>query len=158
MKTDEEGSTLMNLNEFFDQLKIGDNIPPLDIKAITKTNLPKIFGDIKLEADPDKSKKKAEYLGIDTIHTTKIFGGVYMLHFVSEMITAWLPNPMGWIQGGCLSAKFINLVNANEMITCKGRVRDKSGNDKKRYLVCDIWVEKDNKIKALVGEARIAFD
>jgi len=148
----------MDPNEFFDQLKIGDAMPPLAIKALTKTKLPSIFGDIKLEAEPDKSREKAKDLGVDAIHTTKVFGGVNMLHFISEMITAWLPNPKGWIQGGFLSAKFTNLVNVNEMISCKGEVKDKLVKDNKKRLICDVWVEKENGDKAVIGEAGIAFD
>ena len=148
----------MDQIEFYNQLNIGDRIPPLRRQAVTKTKLPKIFGDIELKTESDKSQKMAEDLGVDSIHTTRLFGGVHMLHFISEMITAWLPNPKGWIQGGFLSAKFINLVKVNERIICRGEVKDKLVKDNKKRVICDVWVEKENGDKAVIGEASIAFD
>lgn len=148
----------MDQDEFFDQLEIGDPVPPLTVKAVTKTRFPKIFGDLQLQTAPDKSREKAKDLGVDAIHTTKFFGGVYMLHFISEMITAWIPNPKGWIQGGSLTAKFVNLVNVNEMITCCGKVKDKPVKDNKKHLICSVWVEKETGEKAVIGEACIAFE
>ena len=38
-----------------------------------------------------------------------VLGGVFMLQFVSEMITNWLPDLKGWVRRGKLSAKFIEL-------------------------------------------------
>ena len=80
-----------------------------------------------------------------------------MLQFISEMITDWLPNPRGWVQGGRLSGKFIGLVRLNEIITCRGQVKDKVVEDNKRYLICDVWVENAAGDKVVVGEAAISL-
>ena len=148
----------MDSETFHSQVKIGDEIPPLAKEAYLKGyKLPALFGGFELEAEKDKAKKKAEALGVDTIHASKLFGGPYLLQFVSEMITSWLPNPTGWVQGGKLSAKFIGQVQFNETVTCKGQVKDKVEKEGKKYLVCDVWIENPEGKKVTIGEATIAF-
>ena len=149
----------MEQEEFYNRVKIGDQIPPLEKEAKTsgQGGLPQIFGGIQLEAESDKAQEKAEELGVDSLHTTRVFGGVTMLHFISDMITDWLPNPKGWVQGGKLSAKFTGLVRINEIITCKGQIKDKIVKDNRRYLICDVWVENVAGDKVVVGEVDIAF-
>ena len=148
----------MDSEAFYSQVKIGDEIPPLAKEAYMEGyKLPALFGGIELEAEKDKAKEKAEALGVDTIHTAKIFGGVYLLQFISEMITNWLPNPTGWVQGGKLSAKFIGLVRFNEIVTCKGQVKDKIKKDGRKHLVCEVWIENTEGNKVTIGEATVAF-
>ena len=148
----------MGLEEFYNRVKIGDEIPPLEKEAVLEGyRTPELFGSIELATQQDKALEKAEELGVDAIHTSKIFGGVFMLQFVSEMITNWLPNPKGWVQGGRVFAKFIGLVRFNEIITCKGQVKDKIVKDSQKYLICDVWVENAAGDKVVIGEATISF-
>ena len=148
----------MEQEEFYNRVKIGDQIPPLEREAKTsgQHKLPKIFA-VELATESDKAQEKAEDLGLESLHTTTVFGGVTMLHFISDMITDWLPNPKGWVQGGRLSARFTGLVRYNEIITCKGQVKDKTVKDNRRYLTCDVWVENVAGGKVVVCEADIAF-
>lgn len=147
----------MTLQEFFDRVKTGDPIPPLQREARTsgQGTLHSIF-DVHLEAEADKAQDKAAELGVDTLHTTNLFWGVTTLHFISDMITDWLPDPKGWVQGGRLSAKFTGPIKTNEVLTCRGRVRDKLVKDNRKYVVCDVWVENSAGEKVVVGEAVIA--
>jgi hypothetical protein len=147
----------MGWNEFYDLLKIGDQIPQIEKDAVMEGyKTPEVFG-IELLADSEKAIEKAGELGVDSIHTSKVFGGVFMLQFISEMITNWLPSLRGWVEGGKLSAKFIKLVKFNERIICRGRIKDKIENGDGRYLVCDVWVENASGDKVVIGEAHIAF-
>jgi hypothetical protein len=144
--------------EFYSRIKIGEKIPPLEKEAtLAEHEMPQIFRGIELAAESDEAQKKAENLGVDSIHTSRVFGGVTVLQFVSQMITDWLPNPRGWVQGGRISAKFIGLVRFNEIITCQGQVRDKIVQDGQKYLVCDIWVENSKGERVVVGEASISY-
>lgn len=148
----------MDREEFYNQVKIGDGIPSLVKKAVLEGyQTPEIFGNIELATEAEKAKEKAEALGVNTVHTSKIFPGVIMLQFISEMITNWLPDLKGWVQGGGLSAKFIGLVKFNETITCKGKIKDKIVKDKSKYLICDVWIENISGDKVLVGEAHIVI-
>lgn len=148
----------MENKEFYDLLKIEEEIPPLEKEAVFEGfQTPEIFGGIELANESAKAKGMAEALGVDTIHTSKIFGGVFMLQFISEMITNWLPSLKGWVQGGKLSAKFVKFVEFNERIICRGRIKDKVQNDEKKYLICDVWIENVSGDKVLIGEVRIVF-
>ncbi|MFC1798252.1 hypothetical protein ACFLZL_00385 [Thermodesulfobacteriota bacterium] len=148
----------MGESEFFHQVKIEDKIPYLIKEAdLQGYKLPALFGGLELEAEEEIKQKKAKSLGVDTIHVAKVFGGPYLLQFISEMITNWLPNPKGWVQGGKLSAKFIRPVRFNEKITCKGKVKNKIKKGGKKYIVCDVWIENAEGNKVTVGESTVAF-
>ena len=148
----------MENKEFYDLLKIGEEIPSLEKEAVLEEfKTPEIFGGIELTAESAKAKEMAEALGVGTIHTSKIFGGVFMLQFISEMITNWLPPLKGWVQGGKLSAKFIKLVEFNERITCRGCIKDKVLIGQQKYLICDVWIENVSGDKVLTGEVHIMF-
>ena len=146
----------MDEKVFYGNLKIGDEIPSLQKEAhLDGYQLPEIFGGVQLAAQEDKAKEEAAKLGVDPMHTSKIFGGVYLLQYVSEMMTNWLPHPKAWVQGGRLSAKFIGQVKFNEMVFCKGRIKDKANESGKTVLICDVWVENSSGAKVVTGEIRI---
>lgn len=148
----------MDIEDFLNKVSVGDQILSLKKEAVLEQyEVPAIFGIAELETKSDKAQEKAKSLGVDSIHTSKLFGGVFLLQFVSEMITNWLPDPRGWVQGGSLSAKFTRVVYFNETITCKGQIKDKTVKDNRKCLVCDIWVENAAGDKVVVGEAAISF-
>jgi len=148
----------MDHEEFYNRVKIGDEIPPLEKQATLEGfQTPEIFGGIELANGSDEAKEKAMALGVDAIHTSKVFGGVFMLQFISEMITNWLPSPKYWVQGGRLFAKFVGLVKFNELIMCRGKVKDKTLKDNKNYFVCDVWIENASRDKVVIGEVQIPF-
>ena len=150
----------MGNEDFFSEVKTGDAIPSLCKEAVflgSTYRFPALFGGIKLESDTEKAARKAKELSVDDIHTSNLFGGVYLLQFISQMLTSWLPNPRGWLQGGKISAKFIKPVRMGETVTCKGQVKGKDIKDGKRYLVCDVWVENCDGQSVVVGEAAIKF-
>jgi len=142
---------------FFESVRVGDGITPLEKEATLKDfKTPEIFG-VDLTSEPERVDGQAADLGVDSLHTSKIFGGVSMLQFLSEMMTNWLPDIRGWVQGGKLSAKFIRIVQFDEIITCHGQVKEKKEKDGNRYLVCDVWVENADGEKVVVGEATVSF-
>ncbi len=143
--------------EFYNRVKIGDRIPSLTREAVVENfKMPDVFGGVELAAKSDEAQQKARDLGVDAIHTSRVFGGASMLQFISQMITNWLPNPRGWVQGGRLSAKFIGLVRFNDVITCKGQVKNKTAVEGRRCLVCEVWVENGAGEKVIIGEAVVS--
>jgi len=141
---------------FYERVNIGDEIPSLEKQAILDGyRLPEIFGEIAFTGEEGEARREAERLGVDAIHTSKIFGGVYLLQFVSEMITNWLPYPKGWVQGSRLFAKFIGQVKFNETVICKGKITGKLSEKDKEFLVCDIWVENAHGNRVVIGEIHI---
>ena len=147
----------MDAETFFKNIQVGDRISPLEKVATLKDfKTPEIFG-VDLTSDPDRVDGQAADLGVDSLHTSKIFGGVSMLQFLSEMMTNWLPGIKGWVQGGKLSAKFIKIVLFDEIITCHGYIKEKVEKDLNRRLICEVWVENADGEKVVVGEATVSF-
>jgi len=152
------GEYRMDGTMFYVDARIGDEIPPLEKEAVLEGyELPEIFGEVRLASQEDKAMEEAARLGVDPVHVSKIFGGVYLLQFVSEMVTNWLPHPKAWVQGGKLSAKFIGRVKFGEKVICKGRIKEKATENGKKVLICDIWVENNSGAKVLTGEARMCW-
>ena len=66
----------MNQEEFYNRVKIGDQIPPLEKETtLWQRGLPEIFGIPELATESDEAQKKAEDLGIDPIHTSSVLVG-----------------------------------------------------------------------------------
>jgi acyl dehydratase len=143
---------------FYGELKVGDEITSLEKEATLEGyELPEIFGGLQLASQEDKAMEQAARLGVEPMHVSKMFGGVYLLQFVSEMITNWLPHPKAWVQGGKLSAKFVGPVKFDEKVTCRGRIKGKLAENGKAVLVCEVWVENGFGAKVVIGEARMCW-
>jgi acyl dehydratase len=59
----------------------------------------------------------------------------------------------GWLQGGRMSVKLTNVLWVDEAVTARGRVREERPEGTRTRVVCDVWVEKADGTKILVGEA-----
>jgi hypothetical protein len=59
----------------------------------------------------------------------------------------------GWCEGGRMSVKLTNVLWVDEAVTACGRVRDEVNEGTRTRVHCDVWVEKDDGTKILVGEA-----
>ena len=69
--------------------------------------------------------------------------------FFSVLITRWLPDPKGWIQGGTLTTKFIAPVWYGDILTYHAEVSEVDS----RTVRLNIWAEDQNAKKVIVGEA-----
>ncbi|MFC2005452.1 hypothetical protein ACFLVG_00615 [Chloroflexota bacterium] len=153
--------------DFFEKVNIGQEIPPLTKRAVVKElfmtwgrgkgELHPVFGDSHLEELDTQAAAQAKAKGMDAIHFTEILPGTHALEFISQMITNWLPSPEGWLFGGQLNAKLVRPITPDELITCRGRVIHKVEKEPQRYLVCEVWIEKETGGNAVIGEATIQF-
>jgi hypothetical protein len=60
---------------------------------------------------------------------------------------------MGWIQGGRMSVKLTNVVWVDETLIAHGRVRETSPEGSRTRTHCDVWVEKTDGTRVLIGTA-----
>ncbi|MCP3984264.1 MAG: hypothetical protein GY723_07730 [bacterium] len=60
---------------------------------------------------------------------------------------------MGFLQGGNMSLKLTNVVWVDERVTAYGRVREERPEGTRTRVVCDVWVEKDDGSRVLIGDA-----
>ncbi len=59
----------------------------------------------------------------------------------------------GWVQGGKTSLKLTNVLWVDEAVTARGQVREESNEGSTTRVHCDVWVEKEDGTKVVVGEA-----
>ena len=59
----------------------------------------------------------------------------------------------GWAQGGKASLKLTNVLWVEESVRVGGRVREEQREGGRTRFHCDVWVEKEDGAKVLVGEA-----
>lgn len=71
---------------------------------------------------------------------------------------------MGWLVGGRMSAKLINVTWVDETTTCRARIREEVPEGSQTRVHCDVWVEKEqagdgepgelgDPIRTLIGSA-----
>lgn len=60
---------------------------------------------------------------------------------------------MGWVEGGKASLKLTNVLWVDETVTARGRVREEVNEGTRTRVHCEVWVEKDDGTRVLVGEA-----
>ena len=60
---------------------------------------------------------------------------------------------MGWLEGGRMSVKLTSVVWVDERLRCFARVRESHGEGTRERVHCDVWVEKDDGTRSLIGSA-----
>ena len=60
---------------------------------------------------------------------------------------------MGWLEGGEMSVKFTNVLWVDETVTTHARVREETREGSRTRVHCDVWVDKQDATKVLVGSA-----
>jgi hypothetical protein len=60
---------------------------------------------------------------------------------------------MGWVVGGKASLKLTNVLWVDEAVTAHGKVREEAAEGTRTRVHCDVWVEKDDGARVLLGTA-----
>ena len=60
---------------------------------------------------------------------------------------------MGWLEGGRMSVKLINVLWVDENVTAHGRVREERPEGTRTRVDCDVWVEKSDGTRVMLGSA-----
>ncbi len=60
---------------------------------------------------------------------------------------------MGWLEGGEMSVKFTNVLWVDETVTTHARLREEVREGTRTRVHCDVWVDKDDGTKVLIGSA-----
>jgi len=93
--------------------------------------------------DADQAKK----LGFPTI----VVQGMMSTCFVSHVMQKRFGE--GWLEGGRMSVKLTNVIWVDETITTRGRIRERLPEGPATRVVCEVWGEKDDGTRTLIGEA-----
>ncbi|MGQ9573300.1 MAG: MaoC family dehydratase [Dehalococcoidia bacterium] len=77
--------------------------------------------------------------------------GMFSVCFLSEMLTNRFGQ--GWYQGGRMSVNLVNVLWPEEEITCHGVIKELTAEGSRQRAHLEIWCEKADGIKTIVGRA-----
>lgn len=77
--------------------------------------------------------------------------GMMSVCFLSELMTRAFG--IGWLCGGKLSVNLVNVVWPDDAIAVRGKLREELPEGDKVRAVCDVWCEKSDGTKTIVGTA-----
>jgi acyl dehydratase len=93
------------------------------------------------------NREMARELGFPDI----VVQGMMTLCFLSGVLTREFG--LGWHRGGKMSVNLVNVVWAEDVITAHAKVRDETPEGARRRVGVDVWCEKGDGTKVVVGTA-----
>ena len=132
-------------------IRKGDTVPTLT-RTITEEMViayESLFERIAARSDWKASFHADREAASQTMYQEPIAQGVLTEALFSVLLTRWLPDPKGWIEGGTLTTKFIAPVWYGDTLTYNAEVSNV--NDATIHL--NIWAEDQHGKKVIVGEA-----
>ena len=132
-------------------IRKGDTVPTLT-RTITEEMViayENIFERIAARSDWKASFHADREAASQTMYQEPIAQGVLTEALFSVLLTRWLPDPKGWIEGGTLTTKFIAPVWYGDTLTYNAEVSDIDA----ATVHLNIWAEDQNGKKVIVGEA-----
>ena len=133
----------------------GDRLPTL-ARTITEEMViayEELFERIAARSDWKASFHADREAAAQTMYREPIAQGVLTEAFFSVLISCWLPDPKGWIEGGTLTTKFIAPVWYGDTLTYHAEVSDIQDSASSRTIHLNIWAEDQNTKKVIVGQA-----
>ena len=132
-------------------IRKGDTVPTLT-RTITEELViayENLFERIAARSDWKASFHADREAASQTMYQEPIAQGVLTEALFSVLLTRWLPNPKGWIEGGTLTTKFIAPVWYGDTLTYHAEV---SAIDAATVHL-NIWAEDQHGKKVIVGKA-----
>jgi acyl dehydratase len=134
---------------YFEDVKIGDELPPLrkgPIEQIQLTRYAGASGDFN-PIHQDEAFARAAGMGGVFAH------GMLSMGFVAQAVTDWA----GAGRVRKLGVRFAGLVRLNDTVTCRGRVVATSWKDALGLVELDVWAENQRGEKVVTGKATVAL-
>ena len=134
---------------YFEDVKVGDELPPLvkgPIQQIQLTRYAGASGDFN-PIHQDHEFAKAAGMGDVFAH------GMLSMGFVAQAVTDWAG--AGAVRK--LGVRFAAIVRLKDVITCRGRVLSKSSKDDVHLAEVEIWAENQRGEKVVTGKATVAL-
>ena len=134
---------------YFDDVKVGDELPPLvkgPIQQIQLTRYAGASGDFNPIHQDDEFAKAAGMGGV-------FAHGMLSMGFVGQVVTDWA----GPAAVRKLGVRFAAIVRLKDVITCKGRVLTKSSKDDGHLVDLEIWAENQRGEKVVTGKATVSL-
>lgn len=127
-----------------------------DVGAGTGAELPALSKPIDLEmcrafSGPRRNYHNDREMALALGFPDIVVQGMMSICFVSELMTrAW---GSGWLAGGKLDVRLVNVVWGGDTLAVRGREREVVPEGDFERVLCDVWCEKADGTKTLVGSA-----
>jgi acyl dehydratase len=134
---------------YFDDVKVGDELPPLvkgPIQQIQLTRYAGASGDFN-PIHQDEEFAKAAGMGGVFAH------GMLSMGFVAQAVTDWA----GAGRVRKIGVRFAALVRLKDVVTCRGRVLATSQKDGVGVVELEIWADNQKGEKVITGKASVAL-
>jgi acyl dehydratase len=92
-------------------------------------------------------REEAKKLGFPNI----VVQGMMSTCFVSQVMQDHFG--MGWLEGGKMSVKLTNVLWVDESVTAHARIHEETPEGSQLRVHCDVWVEKDDGSRVILGTA-----
>ena len=141
---------MANAQLYFDDVNVGDEITSITKPPITEVQLVKYAG------------ASGDYNPIHTVHHFAekaglggvIAHGMLSMGFAGEHVAKWIGEE-GDLKR--LKVRFTSMTRPGDVVTLKGNVSDKKTDGGESLVECDIWIEKEDGTKTIVGDATVAL-
>lgn len=121
----------------------GEDLPPV-VKTVDARRCWMFSGPGRnYHTDRDEARK----LGFPNI----VVQGMMSTCFVSEVMQRAFGE--GWLVGGKMDVRLTNVLWVDERVTTRARVREEHREGPRTRVHCDVWAEKDDGSRILIGEA-----
>jgi len=134
----------------FDEIKVGDSIPPLTKGPLTREWIKK-YADASGDHNPIHIDDKfATSFGLPSV----IAHGMLDMGFVAQHVTNW-----AGLDGSLkrIKVRFGIPVKPGDTVTCKGKIKDKNMEGSKKTVFLELWAENQKGEKVITGEAEVVF-
>lgn len=92
-------------------------------------------------------REEARKLGFPDI----VVQGMFAICFLSELLQQEFQD--GWLIGGKMDVRLVNVLWGGESVTTNAEIKDEVREGTARRVLLDVWVEKTDGTKVIVGEA-----
>ena len=134
---------------YLDDVKVGDELPPLvkgPIQQIQLTRYAGASGDFNPIHQDDEFAKAAGMGGV-------FAHGMLSMGFVGQLVTDWA----GPAAVRRLGVRFAAIVRLKDVITCRGRVLGRSSQDDVHLVDLEVWAENQRGEKVVTGKATVSL-
>ncbi|BFG72530.1 MaoC family dehydratase [Paraburkholderia terrae] len=133
----------------FDDVKIGDTLPPFTLEPVNRTTLALFAGASgdhnRVHIDTDYARKAG---------TPDVFAhGMLSMAYLGRLLTRWVDQR----QLREFGVRFVGITHLGHQVTCTGRVVDKFETEGERRVKLEIQTANQYGEPRVVGEAVIAL-
>ncbi len=121
----------------------GEEVAPL-VRPITLAMCEAFSGP---EKNYHTDRAMAQALGFPDV----VVQGMLSVCFVAELMTHAFG--IGWLRAGKLDVRLVNVVWPDDVVTTRGKVREEIAEGSRRRVHLDVWCEKSDGTKTIVGSA-----